>query len=118
MTAVAVGRAYALTRVGAGLALVVAPALGGRLLGDTTARHSVRLMGVRDALLGIDALLAAPESPSWRRSMALCAVADAADAVVSAGRIRRGEPVALVVAMTAAAGAATGWWAARSRSPG
>lgn len=109
-----IGRAYALARVGVGVGMVTAPGLGGRLLGESKATVTVRLLGVRDVLLGVEALLASPGSPSWRRAMVLCALADAADAVTSASRVHRREPLAVLVAMAASAGAATGMWIARS----
>lgn len=108
----AIGRAYALGRVGAGTGLLAAPGLGARLLGDPAARHSARLLGVRDLLLAAGALLATPGSSTWRRAMALCAAADAADALSSAARLRRREPAALVVTLAAIAGTATGAWLA------
>jgi hypothetical protein len=111
-----VGRAYALARIGTGAVLTIAPRLGGRLLGDIPAFVTVRLLGVRDVLLGVDALIAPAASPSWRRAMVLCALADTADAVTGANRLHRREPFAFLVTMAAGAGAATGMWIARSAS--
>jgi hypothetical protein len=110
------GRTYALARVAAGAGLMSAPRLGGRILGDPTAIDTVRLLGVRDVLLGVHALRSAPGSPSWRRSMALCALADIADAATSLRRAGR-NPLGLAVAVTATVGAATGLWIARRPHP-
>jgi hypothetical protein len=118
VSALDVGRAYALARIGIGAALMTLPSLGARLLGDTTAFGTVRLLGVRDVLLGVNALVAPHESPSWRRAMVLCALSDAADAVTSANRARRREPLALFGTMAAGAGAATGTWIARYPATG
>ena len=112
------GRAYALARLAVGTVLMVAPGFGGRLLGDPNATRTIRLLGVRDMLLGVEALIAAPGSPSWRRSMVLGAVADAADAAMTAGRLRRREPFSLLVFTSAATAAMTGLLIARSGRPG
>ncbi len=115
----AVGRAYGLGRLAIGTALVVAPSLGARLLAEPGARQSVRLLGVRDVLLGVDALLASPGSRSWRRAMALGAAGDAADAIVSAIRFRRTRRAsAALMAAAGTAGAAVGLWASVARPQG
>jgi hypothetical protein len=108
------GRLYAWSRIAAGAGLVLAPRLGGRLLGDPEADHTTRLLGIRDVLLGVAAVLAPPQSTAWRRATALCAAADAADAVVGATRLRRGEAHALGVTAAALTGAATGLCVLRS----
>jgi hypothetical protein len=110
----ATGRIYACSRIAAGTGLVLAPRLGARLLGDPGAGHVTRLLGARDLLLGLGALLAPSGTPAWRRATALCAAADAADALVSATRIRQEGGRALGVTLAALAGAATGGWVARS----
>lgn len=114
MNATSLGRGYGLARVGAGAGLLLAPRLGARLLGDPGATRTVRLLGVRDLLLGIDALLAPPGSRAWRRAMALGAAADAADAVITARRSRDREPFARIVLLSAITGMATGAWLAVS----
>ncbi len=108
------GQAYAWSRIAAGAGLVLAPRLGGRILGDPEADHTTRLLGIRDVLLGVAAVLAPPQSATWRRATALCAAADAADALVSATRLRRGGLQALGATVAAVAGSATGVWVARS----
>jgi hypothetical protein len=112
-----IGRAYGLARIGVGAGFLLVPRVGARLLGDQLAERTVRLLGVRDVLLGVDAFLAAPGSRAWRRAMALGAAADAADAVVTAGRLGHRALFPRIVLLSAVLSAATGAWLAAQGEP-
>jgi hypothetical protein len=75
------------TTMGVGLAFLLVPGLGGRLLGmkqDATpqagSRLAVRALGVRDLAFGIGLLTTRKDRPTgalWRRLFALCMAGDA-----------------------------------------
>lgn len=119
-----VARLYAFSRIGLGALMALGPTAATRpWIGDVArvpgVRSALRVLGVRDALLGV-AVLGTPDGGVLRRrALLLCAAADAADAVVTAGdyvRARRaGQALA---ALTAAGGAALGTWTAMRTSGG
>ena len=119
-----VARLYAFMRVALGVGMALAPTAATRpWIGDVArspgVRSALRVLGVRDALLGL-AVLGTPDGGvQRRRALLLCATADAVDAVVTTGdfaRTRRVGPA--VAAVTAAGGAALGTWTAMRTAGG
>lgn len=109
---------YGAARVAIGTSLAVAPRLATRWIGDDAGRPggavAVRLLGFRDALLGLATLLAVREGAGLRRWALLGATADAADAAVTVLARRRLPPGgAAPAAVAAGAAAAAGVWLAR-----
>lgn len=106
-------RMYGMSRVGLGATLALFPSVARPWTG-TVARHPdahgpLRVLGVRDALLGVAVLGTADDSRHRRRALLLCAVADAVDAVVTLADFTRSKrPGAAVASVTAAGGAAIG----------
>lgn len=104
---------YGTARVALGAVLAIAPTTArpwiGEVARDPDVRSALRVLAVRDALLGV-ALLNTSDDQSRRRILKLCAVADAADALTCAfDFLRRRRPGAAVASMTAVGGAATGF---------
>lgn len=100
-----------MTRVALGVVLALFPKSArpwiGRVVDDDDTHGALRVLGVRDALLGVNALRA-PDRPD---PLLLCAVADAADAAVTAGDfVRTRRMGAAFASVTAMGGAATGLW--------
>lgn len=105
-------RATAAFRFLIGVVAVVAPRLSGRLLfHDASLPASsvvvMRMFGIRDAALGLGALLAARRSPSavrgWVEAGALCDAGDVMAMTVDRGAtIRRPVRVATIAAATSA----------------
>ncbi len=95
-----------------GLVLLVLPGLAGRLLfgkagAQPTTRALVRLVGVRDLVLGIGAITTLKEQTMDAEWVGMGAVADAVDGVVSLatpGLLRRSRLVSLVGGAAAAVG--------------
>lgn len=113
---------YGTARIALGTVLAITPSTAAPWIGeaarDPDVRSPLRLLAVRDALLGA-ALLSTSEDQHQRRILNLCAVADAADAVTCAlDFLRRRRPGAAVASMTAAGGAALGFSLAGSRGNG
>lgn len=111
-------RIYGSARIALGAALAIAPTTArpwiGEVARDPDVRSALRVLAVRDALLGV-ALLKTSDAQSRQRIVRLCAVADAADALTCAlDFLRRRRPGAAVASMTAVGGAATGFWLAGS----
>jgi hypothetical protein len=109
---------HAAARIALGGSLALAPAAArawvGPVADDADARGPLRVLGVRDGLLGAAVLLTKAESSHRRRMIGLCAVADIADTIVSAADWRRTRRLgAAGAAATAAASAIFGFWAAR-----
>ncbi|HEX6237354.1 MAG TPA: hypothetical protein VFZ68_09175 [Acidimicrobiales bacterium] len=126
----AVGRtapvvAYGGARAAIGAALVVAPtattrAWLGDSAGEPAVRLAVRLMGLRDLVLGVALAARAPAGDAAGLALA-AAVADAGDLVVTLANRDRLPGSAAAVAVTAGAGAATGAvlaWRARPDTRG
>lgn len=110
-------------RTVAALGILVAPVVSGRLLGvDTATAQRVtwltRMMGVRDAALGVGAL-ASTRTGGSRAWLAAGAVADAVDVVVLIGALRQGRVKGLAargtVAVAAGAAVVGALTAVRSR---
>ncbi len=121
-TAVAMARAISYGRVGAGLAFLVAPRAIARLwLGtardDAGVALLARTFGVRDALIGLGAVLALRQGQPPRHWIQAGASSDAADAAVSlAAFVRNPHPLRLLIAAVSAGSAITlAWCAARVR---
>jgi hypothetical protein len=106
-------RMYGMSRVGLGAVLALFPSAArpwtGVVARNPDAHGPLRVLGVRDALLGV-AVLGTPEGSRHRRgALLLCAAADAADAVVTlADFVRTKRPGAALASLTAAGGAAIG----------
>lgn len=103
-----------LTRVGIGIAMLLAPSRVGRtFLGSEAARPAtrmvVRMVGARDLLLGLGLWRAANGGRSTKSWLAYTAIADGADAAAVLGswralpRVAR-SPMLLLAAGSAAAG--------------
>jgi len=118
LTAVVVARAISYGRVGAGLALLVAPRpIIGLWLGtardDANVALLARTFGVRDALIGLGAVLAQRQGQPLRYWIRAGAVSDAADAVVSlAAFARNPNPLRFLIAAVSAGSAITLAWCA------
>ena len=120
---VTMARLYGGARVVIGVALLLAPTRStrrwiGPVSGNPAIRGPLRMLGVRDALLGL-AVLATPDGGAARRgALALSIVADAADAVVLSGDAMRSRRLAPALAASlAVGGVVVGGWT-RSRTPG
>ncbi len=118
LTAVAIVRAVSYGRVGAGMAFLVAPSpIAALWLG--TARDDVgvallaRTFGVRDALIGLGAVLAQRQGQPLRYWIGAGAASDAADATVSlAAFARNPNPLRFLIAAVSAGSAITLAWCA------
>jgi hypothetical protein len=117
-------RLYGGARVAIGLGLLLAPALAtrrwiGPVAEDPALRSPLRMLGVRDALLGL-AVLATPDAgPARRGALALSVFADGADAVVLTQELLRTRRLAPALAAAAAVGGvAVGVWTATSTEVG
>ncbi len=109
---------YGASRVAVGLALMLAPKAASPWLGAVARQPDVhgalRVLGARDALLGVAVLTSSGEPAALRRALRLSAVADTVDAVVSATdflRTRRGG--AGFAVLSAVGGAFVGFREAR-----
>lgn len=81
------------TSLGVGLAFLVAPGLGGRILGmkpdappQAGSRLAVRALGIRDFAFGIGLLLTRQDRQAgaiWRRLFGLCMAGDAGAALLA-----------------------------------
>ncbi|MGK2950000.1 MAG: hypothetical protein ACSLFP_15615 [Acidimicrobiales bacterium] len=115
LTPPAVLRSIAGGRVAYGLAMALLPR---RLLklqsGEEPSGSFIwlgRVFGIRDAVLGIGALVA-PDAEQARAWYVAGAVADTCDLVAAAGGRRHlGGKGALVASLVAASAAGAGWWA-------
>lgn len=112
-------KAYALSRIGLGGLITMAPrAVGRSWLGESASTPAIsvalRGLGVRDVVVGA-ALLAALDDPVRRkRLLLLSAAVDATDLVTSLGALRSiGGRRPLLGALGAASGVAMGLLAAR-----
>jgi hypothetical protein len=101
---------FARVRAGIGLAMVLLPGLAGRVMlgrdaGAPTSRALVRMIGIRDLVLGVGSLTALNETthgPDW---VAVCAVVDGIDAVAltfGPRLVLRARPTGLVAGALAA----------------
>jgi hypothetical protein len=101
---------FARVRAGIGLAMVLLPGLTGRVMlgrdaNTPTSRALVRMIGIRDLVLGVGALTALNETehgPDW---VGVCAVVDGIDAVAltfGPGLVLRARPTGLVAGALAA----------------
>jgi hypothetical protein len=115
---------YAAVRLAVGVALVVAPGGAGTpwlgtAAGDPTVRSLLRLLGVRDAALGAATVVATRKHGPAATWALAGAAADGADLLVTVANRGRLAPTAGAVLGAAAAGTATGLYAARrsARSP-
>src|SRR3954451_5706552 len=111
---------YAWSRIGLAAALVVRPRAAkpwlGDVAGEADAASALRVLGVRDGLLGAAVLLMPAGSLARRRALLLCAAADLADTVVSTTDfIRTKRPGAGLAALTAATGAVVGFLTSRPK---
>jgi hypothetical protein len=109
---------YGATRLALGAAIALAPEITRVWIGDTArnddVRGPLRVLGVRDALLGVALLVAVDNKTMRSRMLNVCAVADTADAITSARDfLRTRRPGAGLAAVTAAGGAAFGFVSAR-----
>lgn len=109
---------YGASRVAVGLALLLAPRAASPWLGAVArqpdAQSALRVLGARDALLGVAVLTSEGEPAALRRALRLSAAADVTDALVSAVDFvrtrRRGAGLAV---LTAVGGAVVGFREAR-----
>lgn len=105
--------AYGIARLGFGTVLSLAPGVTGAWLGEAAAepraRMLVRLVGVRDGLLGAAAVGAAQRDSASAVHLSLAgALADVADLVVTVAGRRQLPRTARAVVVVAALGAGTG----------
>lgn len=100
-------RVYAWSRIAIGVAITAAPRLVTPWLAEPAATGAIRMVGVRDLGLGMLALVD-PGATTWRRTMALCAATDAADALVAVRRAQLGHRRARLAAVAGAVGASVG----------
>lgn len=111
------GRWYATARVGIGVCLMVAPRALEGWIGPVARQPGAkllgRILGARDAALGVGTLLALADHTPVRRWLQLAAAVDSVDALVSLGALRHVTARrSLPAAALAAGGAATGAWLA------
>lgn len=112
-------KTYGASRVAIGAAMALAPAAAAPWLGPVAeqadAKSALRVLGVRDALLGVAVLVTSDVPKALRRCLLICAVADAADTLMSVDDYRRTRRAgAAFCAVTAAAAATTGLLTSRS----
>ena len=108
------GQALALLRIGAGVGAWLTPNLAARIMGlqpGTSQALVMRLFGIRDLVMGLGYLTAAPEDrDNWLRMGIIADAADALAAVIAVGGggmpARTGVPLALTAAGAVAAGTA------------
>jgi hypothetical protein len=106
--------AFGLIRCGFGVAFLLAP----RRLARGEDLLMTRSFAVRELVLGVGGLRAAPEDAGdWAR---LGALVDAGDAAAAAAAVSRRVPLGRMALLTALGGLAVEGWAARElhRSPG
>ncbi|MBV9952372.1 MAG: hypothetical protein JO291_10510 [Acidimicrobiia bacterium] len=113
---------YAGGRIALGTVLTLLPGATrpwlGPVAGDPDAKTAIRIAGVRDGLLGT-AVLGTRDAPDIRRTMVLlCAIADTADALMTAADlVRTRRPGAAMTTAAAAGGAVAGYVIARRLQP-
>jgi hypothetical protein len=117
----AVARVFALSRVGFGAGLLVAPrAMGRPWIGATAdepgGQMALRALGVRDAILGGVVAHVLDRGPVAARAAQACAVADVVDLAATLAARRALPSTAYGVVALAATGAATGFWLSRALS--
>lgn len=101
---------FARARAGIGLAMVLLPGLSGRVMlgrdaSAPTSRALVRMIGIRDLVLGVGALTALNETEHGSDWVGICAVVDGIDAIAltfGPGLVLRARPTGLVAGALAA----------------
>ncbi len=106
---------YAATRVGLGVALLMAPRVMQGWVGPAARRPEAKVLtrvaGARDLALGLGTLLALGEGTPVRRWLQVAAAVDAADTLVSLAAVRHiTARRSLPAAALATGGAVTGTW--------